>query len=69
MYELRALEDAYYHLRGKVVHEVEEVMIKMGGEVEFMRFLYSVLLGVVDGVESLVAVLGDMVEEKEESID
>jgi len=29
MDELRALEDVYYYLRGKVVHEVEEVMINM----------------------------------------
>jgi hypothetical protein len=62
--ELRALGDIYYYLRGKITGEVKDVVDELG-EAEFVRFLYSVLLGVLDVAESLGATLGDMTEEIE----
>jgi hypothetical protein len=62
--ELRALGDIYYYLRGKITGEVKDVVDELG-EAEFVRFLYSVLLGVLDVAESLGTTLGDMIEEIE----
>jgi hypothetical protein len=59
--EFYVLEDVYYYLKERVEREVRNVA--EGGD--FLDFFYSVLLGVLDVGEELLARLEGVIEELE----